>query len=258
MTSTTTPTDPLAGMVDKFTVDSAELRKEISTHTPIRFTDVGEPYLPLPAPFERFFLSPERVSDIPDDQALMNDIRVVRTIAGPPFPLPLIASQRWLVRERAEIIKLFEQFAKGVFRPAACNPFFVLRERQADTGKEIYVGQVTVGFDEGPEKRRTPINSAWEEWRNHRVWQIGAALRPEYHRQGIATAAVGVAMNEWAIPQMGCTEIKAECFASNTGSMKLWVKFGFVEDPELRGEMTIPEAKGGGVEQERAFIWNLK
>ncbi|KAJ6554176.1 hypothetical protein B0H19DRAFT_1152752 [Mycena capillaripes] len=253
-----TPADPTAGLADLFTVDSAESRATISARTPILFTPAGEPYLPLPAPFERFVLSPERVSDVPDDIAMMSDIRVARTLVGPPFPVLPIASQRWLVRERKDVTALFAAYAEGTFLPASCDPFSVLRERRPD-GTEVYVGQVTVMYEGPNEKRRTPVNEAWEAWRSReKVWGIGAALRPEYHRQGIASAAVGVIMHQWAIPQMGCTELRAECLKSNVGSVKIWEKYGFVEDPELRTEVTITEAKGGGIEQGCALVWHLK
>ncbi|KAF8168836.1 hypothetical protein K438DRAFT_1774613 [Mycena galopus ATCC 62051] len=95
-----------------------------------------------------------------------------------------------------------------------------------------------------------------------------AALRPEWHRKGLATAAFSVVMHDWAIPQMGCTELRAECLASNIGSVKVWQKYEFVEDPELRSafvfffsmnaEVKIIEAKGGGVEQSCVLIWSLE
>ncbi|KAJ7452677.1 hypothetical protein B0H11DRAFT_282073 [Mycena galericulata] len=252
-----TQVSPAAHLPDQFLVDSAELRAEVSARTPIRFTPLGEPYIPLPAPFERFHLGVMRQSDIPHDVQMMNDIRVVRTLVGPPFPNPIINAQRWLVRERAMVVALFDGYAKGTFLPAATDPFDVLRERKSD-GSEEYVGQVTLGSMGEATKRLTPVNDTWEEWRSRRVFGIGAALRPEYHRQGVASAAVGTILEQWAVPQMGCTEIRAECFISNLGSVKLWEKHGFVEEPSKRGVVTIPEAKGGGVEPDCMLVWNLK
>ncbi|KAF8168844.1 acyl-CoA N-acyltransferase [Mycena galopus ATCC 62051] len=250
--------DPLANVSDLFTVDSAELRAQISGRTPILFSPAGEPYLALPAPLERFYLSPERVSDIPADIAMMSDIRVARTLVGPPFPVSPLASKRWLVRERTFVETLFAAYAENKFLPASCYPFTVLRERLPDREEE-YVGQVTVMYAGDRETRRTPVNDAWEEWRTRtKVFEIGAALRPEWHRKGLATAAVRVVMHDWAIPQMGCTELRAECLASNIGSVKVWQKYGFVEDPELRTEVKIIEAKGGGVEQSCVLIWSLE
>ncbi|KAF8175672.1 acyl-CoA N-acyltransferase [Mycena galopus ATCC 62051] len=232
--------DPLAGVSDLFTPG-------------------GEPYLALPAPFERFYLSPERVSDIPADIAMMSDIRVARTLVGPPFPVSPLASKRWLVRERSFVETLFAAYAEGKSLPASCYPFTVLRERLPGGKEEEYVGQVTVMYAGERETRRTPVNEAWEEWRTRtKVFEIGAALRPEWHRKGLATAAVRVVMHDWAIPQMGCTELRAECLASNIGSVKVWQKYGFVEDPELRTEVKIIEAKGGGVEQSCVLIWSLE
>ncbi|KAJ7240145.1 hypothetical protein B0H12DRAFT_57706 [Mycena haematopus] len=256
-TSAPEPVSPAAHLPDRFTVESTELRAEVSARTPIRFTPAGEPYIPLPAPLDRFYLAAMRQSDLPDDVAMMNDLRVVRTIVGPPFPSPLINAQRWLVRERAMVVALFASYAAGEFRPAASSPFNVLHERKPD-GSEEYVGQVTLGPAGDSAKRVTPVSEAWEEWRSPKVFGIGAALRPEYHRKGVASAAVRVLLEEWAVPQMGCTEIHAEAFVSNVGSVKLWEKHGFVEEPSRRGVVHVPEAKGGGVEPDCCLVWSLK
>ncbi|KAJ7724729.1 hypothetical protein DFH07DRAFT_854603 [Mycena maculata] len=248
---------PGADVPDQFTVESAELRAEVSARTAIRFTPTGEPYIPFPAPLERFYLGAMRKSDIPHDVAMMNDIRVVRTVVGPPFPNPLINTQRWFVRERAFVVELFAAYTEGKFLPATSSPFNVVRECLPD-GSEEYVGQVTLG-PMGPQKKRlTPVNDAWEDWRATQVHSMGAVLRPEYHRKGIASAAVRLVLNEWAVPQMGCTEIHAQCFVSNLGSYKLWEKYGFVEEPSMRKPVTISEAKGGGEETDCLLVWSLK
>jgi hypothetical protein len=65
------PLSPAAHLPDLYTIESPELRAAVSVHTPIRFTDAGEPYLPLPAPHENFYLSPMRQSDLPGDMAMM-------------------------------------------------------------------------------------------------------------------------------------------------------------------------------------------
>ncbi|KAF7375696.1 N-acetyltransferase domain-containing protein [Mycena sanguinolenta] len=256
-TSTEEPISPAAHLPDRFTVESADLRAEVSARMPIRFNADGEPYIPLPAPFERFYLAAMRQSDLPHDVAMMNDLRVVRSVHGPPFPNPLINAQRWLVRERAFVVALFDAYAKGEYRPAASSPFNVLHERKED-GSEEYVGQVTLGPMGPSAKRVTPVNETWEQWRSRGVFTIGAVLNLKYHRQGVASAAVRLLLDEWAVPQMGCTEIHASAFVSNVASVKLWEKFGFVEEPSLRGVVQIPEAKGGGVEPDCTLVWSLK
>ncbi|KAJ6541017.1 hypothetical protein DFH09DRAFT_1174943 [Mycena vulgaris] len=253
-----TPTTIAADLPDRFTVDSAELRAEVSVRTPIRFTTDGEPFIPLPAPFERFYLGVMRHWDTPHDVAMMNDIRVARTLVGPPFPLPVAASQRWLVKERKDVTEIFAAYAEGKFLPAATAPFSILREIKPD-GSEVYVGQVTVFYAGDKTKRLTPVNDAWEEWRTRtKVWEIGAALHPDYQRMGLATAAVTLFMNDWVIAQMGATELRAQCFVSNLGSVKLWQKHGFVEEPSLGGVVNVSEAKGGGVEPDMVLVWHLK
>ncbi|KAJ7087148.1 acyl-CoA N-acyltransferase [Mycena epipterygia] len=255
---TPTPTNPAADLPDRFLVESAELRAEVSARTPIRFTPAGEPHIPLPAPFERFYLGVMRHSDTPHDVAMMNDIRVARTLVGPPFPLPVSASQRWLAKERADVTALFAMYAEGTFRPAGTSPFSILREIKPD-GSEVYAGQVTLFYCGNGTKRLSPVNEEWEDWRaREKVWEIGAAIHPDYWRTGLASAGVKLILNEWAIAHMGCTELRAECFASNLGSVKLWEKFGFVEEPALRSTVTVSEAKGGGEEPSVVFVWSMK
>ncbi|KAJ7818804.1 hypothetical protein B0H14DRAFT_2601092 [Mycena olivaceomarginata] len=185
-----------------------------------------------------------RQSDLPGDMAMMNDIRVVRSVHGPPFPNPLISAQRHLVRQRTLVADLFASYASGTFRPAASSPFFVLRERQP-SGPDAYVGQVSIGPDPGA-ARVSPINDQWEAWRSHGVLDMGAALNVAYHRRGVASAAVRVLLEDWAVPQMGATEIHASAYVSNVASVRLWEKHGFVEEKGMRGVVSVPEAKGGG------------
>ncbi|KAJ6620512.1 hypothetical protein B0H10DRAFT_1791818 [Mycena sp. CBHHK59/15] len=258
MTTPAPSESPAAHLPDQFTLESAELRAQVSEHTPIRFTASNEPYIPFPAPFEAFRLGVMRQSDIPHDIAMNNDIRVARTLVGPAYPMPIVNVQKWLVRERAICEALFAGYAAGRFRPVDTYPFAIVREVLAD-GTEAYVGEVTLFYCGDAEKRLSPVNDAWEAWRTRtKVWEIGAALCVEYHGRGIASAAVAVAMNEWAIPQMGATELRAQCFVSNTPSVKLWQKHGFVENPALRGEVKVSEAKGGGVEPDMVLVWYLK
>ncbi|KAJ7619473.1 hypothetical protein FB45DRAFT_799924, partial [Roridomyces roridus] len=234
---------PASHLPDKFIIESPELRAAVESNTPIRFFPSGEPYIPLPAPHSQFYLGCERQSDLPDDAKLMNDLRLMRQMIGPPFPMPLINVQRYFVKQRAAVQALFAGYASGRWKPAASAPFDVIREIKED-GSEVYVGQATFGVDEHT-KRTTPVPEGLEEWRIEAVCDIGAALNVEYHNRGIASAAVRTILNEWAVPQMGATEIHAGCFQSNTASAKLWEKHGFVEVPELRGSYKVPEVKGG-------------
>ncbi|KAJ7279157.1 hypothetical protein C8J57DRAFT_1465341 [Mycena rebaudengoi] len=252
-----TSESPAAHLPELFTVDSAELLAEVSARTAIRFTPLNEPYIPLPTPYEAFSLSVMRQSDIPSDHAMMNDLRVVGRFAGPPFPLALINVQKWLIGQRASCEKLFAQYAAGAFLPATEDPFTVIRERTAD-GTDVYAGQITVmgGEAAAPD---APVNEAWEAWRNTSwVWDIGSAIRPEYQGKGLGTAAVSVLLNEWLVPQMGLTRLRAQCFVSNVASTKLWQKHGFVEKPELRSVVKLPEAKGGEEETRMSLFWELK
>lgn len=66
-----TTVNPAAHLPEAFTVDSPELHAAVSARTPIRFTSANEPYIPLPAPHERFHLGTMRQSDVQQDAAMM-------------------------------------------------------------------------------------------------------------------------------------------------------------------------------------------
>ncbi|KAF7310016.1 Arf-GAP domain-containing protein [Mycena indigotica] len=239
--------DPSAHLSDRFVVESSDLRAEIAAKTPIRFAEDGEPCLPLPAPFEQFYLGPERHSDLPFDVAMMNDIRVARTIMGPPFPVQLLGAQKWLVRERDFTEKLFAGYAAGKYQPGNVDssPFSVIRERKRDGQPDPYVGQVTIGFEKG--LRKTPVREGCESWRRtDGFWEMGAALNVDYQGKGVASAATKVIF-DFAVEHLGATEIHANVLQTNVGSVRLWQKLGFAEDESAREEIQIPEAKGGGL-----------
>ncbi|KAF7317253.1 N-acetyltransferase domain-containing protein [Mycena chlorophos] len=253
--------DPSAHLPDRFLVASAELREKVAAETPIRFTDEGEPYLALPTPFERFYLGPERHSDLPFDVAMMSDIRVAGTIVGPPFPNTFLGAQKWLLREREFAEKLFAGYADGLFRPTAAdsNPFSVLRERKGDGEPDVYVGQVSCSFREGPGAMlKRPVREGIESWRKtESVCEIGAALNFDYHGKGIASVATKVVF-DFAVEQMGATEIHAELLLKNPASARVWQKLGLIEDESLRTQITMPEVKGGQVETSCVYIWYLQ
>jgi len=242
-----------------FTVPSAELRSTVSSRTPIRFSIENEPYLPIPEPFSNFRLTTPRQSDVLEISALFSDVHIARTLVGPAFPYLPIHAQRWLNRERAAAERLFSAYAEGHFLPAEMNVCSALREVQPD-GKEVFVGEISLYYCGDEAKRVTPVNESWEEWRTRtKVWEIGAAIKSSYQGKGLTSAAIHVLKNDWAIAQMGATELRAQCFVSNTPSVKLWQKHGFVEMRELvpRGTVHVEEAKGSGVEEDFTLIWHL-
>ncbi|KAJ7113599.1 hypothetical protein C8R44DRAFT_741181 [Mycena epipterygia] len=112
-------------------------------------------------------------------------------------------------------------YAKGAVRPTATSPFFILREIKPE-GSEVYIGQVTLFYCADDTKRLAPVNNDGRR---------GALF-----------------LNDWAITQMGYTELRTECFTSNLGSVKLWKKFDFVEEWALRSTVTLSKAKGSGKE----------
>jgi RimJ/RimL family protein N-acetyltransferase len=67
----------------------------------------------------------------------------------------------------------------------------------------------------------SPISDKWEAWRSTGVLGIGAALNAMYHRNGVASAAMRMLLDEWVVPQMGTTEIHARAHVANVVSVKL-------------------------------------
>ncbi|KIK52838.1 hypothetical protein GYMLUDRAFT_49671 [Collybiopsis luxurians FD-317 M1] len=280
--SSSSPPSPSSSIIVKgiFTIPDPTFRASISTHTPLLFEPAThEPYLPLPAPFERFRLTPNRESDAVDITEMMNDAKVAYWMGNHPFPFPADRASGWIRGELELTREVFEGFRKGEWVPAKGSPLKVIRETVAVGGRgqgevdgdtthdrrDVYVGDVDFRHAHWWTERLTPVKEGWEGWRDReRIWSIGAALKSSYHNQGIGSAALLLLFTQWGIPQIGATEVRAETFASNVGSNRIWEKLGFVlhEHGEGSGSVrVVPKEKFGGEEdreeEERVWVWSL-
>ncbi|OSD03196.1 hypothetical protein PYCCODRAFT_1467063 [Trametes coccinea BRFM310] len=63
-----------------------------------RDSRTGEPYIQLPAPFERFIITPPRREDVPHIVRILNDDPVKRWIDGLPFPYLEEHAEEWVAQ----------------------------------------------------------------------------------------------------------------------------------------------------------------
>jgi RimJ/RimL family protein N-acetyltransferase len=68
-------------------------------------------------------------------------------------------------------------------------------------------------------------------------------LAPSHHGQGIMSAVVKALVERWAVPRLGARWIRPTTFEDNAGSMRVFLKNGFVLWKTVPDGMTTP-AKG--------------
>lgn len=88
---------------------------------------------------------------------------------------------------------------------------------------------------------------------------ITAVLYPTFWSKGIASAAVSTFIQAWIIPHVpSCTEIVANIFEDNIGSIRTFIKAGFVLDEEKGSKTSLivqPENKGGKTHKQVVVVW---
>lgn len=88
-----------------------------------------------------------------------------------------------------------------------------------------------------------------------------AMLKTPYHNRGIGFIAMSTLFNQWGIPQIGCTEVRAGTYVSNIPSNRIWEKLGFVQSGLPFGTVTVQKEKIGGEEnkeeKDQVLIWTL-
>lgn len=209
-------------------------------------------------------------------------------IPNHPFPFPLELASEWIEKELKLTEEIFAAFAEGIWRPAKGSPLKVIRELiHSESGasqRDIYVGDVDFRHGHWWSKRLTPIKGHWEDWRDkERVWSIGgelgfiffrgltdmiidivpylAMLKSSYHNRGIGSVAISTLFNQWGIPQIGCTEVRAGTYVSNIASNRLWEKLGFAHSGQLDGTVIVQKEKIEGEENReekvQTLIWSL-
>ena len=125
--------------------------------SPLRFNpSTGEPFIPLPAPYNNLILTPPRLSDADANYTMMNDPKIIKTLTGPPYPYLESHAKEWV----ASITKMADD-AMREFREAVGQgsrdqrklvgtcPVRYIREVNED-GSDILLGDVFVHRCEYP------------------------------------------------------------------------------------------------------------
>ncbi|KAH7103338.1 acyl-CoA N-acyltransferase [Auriculariales sp. MPI-PUGE-AT-0066] len=227
----------------------------------------GEPYLRLPAPHQHIILSRpcETSIDIAAMVQNLNDLRVARPLGGSPFPFAEADAQGWIARRRADtgatIAELYEAAAAARGKTvvwARALPLCVVRDTSVGAGTTIQEGRFigTISFrrhdfdvgrlDETEREQLEVENEAKEAGDPNIVWELGDWLDPEYHGQGIMTAAVRCVLEQWAVPRMNAHHVVVTMYLGNKASVRVFEKNGFRLIDDVPDCAEIMESKGGG------------
>ncbi|KAI0248385.1 GNAT domain-containing protein [Lactifluus subvellereus] len=202
---------------------------------------IMEPYLRLPAPHDRIVIVTPRLQDAAELCEILNDPRVYRWVANPPFPYTMEHAISWLTQSKAEADAIWNELEQASAESPSGPPKFVggcplrsILEENAD-GSYTFLG--TCGIDRNTyddvmdlEERARLVheNNARPVGDPNIIWRIGYYLRPSHHGRGIMTAVVGMLMKSWGIPRMNVRNVEPAVFEGNTSSQRVLEKNGFV------------------------------
>lgn len=213
----------------------------------------GEPFLRLLPPHSNIILTPPRATDEDISAAveILNDMRVVRWLSGPPYPYTAEHGRVWFeitAKRSKEIMEEIEAAEPNAFI-GGC-PVGVIREIKED-GTEVFLGDCSInawGFEDvgDEDKRRRLINENEKSIPPLKEWSIGDYLAPTHHGKGIMSSALKRLLEKWAIPRMGARRISAVALEGNIGSVRVFEKNGFLMEKTLPDWKDIPKEKGGG------------
>ncbi|KZP07511.1 hypothetical protein FIBSPDRAFT_1052924 [Athelia psychrophila] len=207
-----------------------------------------EPYIPFPEsfPIHGLRLTPARGSDVHRLKEILDHPLVYPNLFGPPYPLPLNNAEGWVRGSQEVSNEVFAAWASGDFSRTASSPFNTVRHIGGGAdGADVFVGEIALG-----------------ETRDHKgLFDSGVCLDPSYHGKGVASTAIKLLLNLWAIPNMTCNEIIAESFKSNPASRRVYENAGFVVNEKRSGEIRVqPENKRvegrSGAEEEVVVVWH--
>lgn len=199
----------------------------------------GEPFIRLASPHDNLVLTPPRLSDAAALHAMMQDPRVYKTLAGPPYPYRESDATAWLAlitQQAADALR--EWHAGGGAQPASACPVRYIREVRAD-GTDVFLGDIDVHRcaypdvqDAAAQARLAAQNAARAPGDPAIEWCIGDCLVAEYHGRGIMSAALAALMQHWVVPCMRARVMRVEAFEGNIGSVKVFEKNRFVLEEE--------------------------
>ena len=192
-----------------------------------RHPETGEPYIPLPAPYDRIIVTPPRRDDVPRMVTIMNDAPVKKWLDGPPFPYLDVHAEDWITRTRDvsdrvmhELRVANEEYPRGPFTTVSGCPVACLRAIRAD-GEEDFLGAIEFtrcGYpdllDREERERLVAKNESKNRGDPEIVWCIGCELSHRYILAHLRSAEIEVASNRLPVGGSPWTWIDDRCPAT--------------------------------------------
>ncbi|KAK6532065.1 hypothetical protein TWF694_003227 [Orbilia ellipsospora] len=175
--------------------------------------------VPLPTPFDDYYLSTLSPADFPRLLDLYNNTDLAQILFSPPFPYTL-EDANWFYENKTRLTY------PGY--PGA-REFWAIRSK---SNNSVLVGACGV--------HPTPEDT---------VFRLGYYLAPEFRRKGIMPVVLNNVLKKFP----GAT-VFAEAEVDNAGSQKVLKISGFQQVEGYVGELQWPESKGGGVRKLLKFV----
>ncbi|KAI0778310.1 hypothetical protein BD413DRAFT_105280 [Trametes elegans] len=207
-----------------------------------RHPRTGEPYIQLPAPFDRIIITPPRREDVPHIVAIMNEHAVKRWLDGLAFPYLECHGEDWVAQTKEKSDAVLHELRVAdaeapqgprSLAPVSGCPVSCLRGTNED-GTDVYLGAIEFTRcifpdvrDRAEQERLTSRNESRRTGDPEIVWCIGYYLTVPLHGQGIMSCALRTLMEVWAIPRMCARQVRAETIIGNSGSIRVLEKLGF-------------------------------
>ncbi|KAJ6498445.1 acyl-CoA N-acyltransferase [Mycena vitilis] len=207
-----------------------------------RNQETGELFLRLPSPHQTIILTPLRASDSAAIADIVND-PAVHPWLGRPNATFLVEGAQKLVEE---FILASDTVSRSLEDANSVTSVLVPAEDcPADGTDAVYLGNI--GFKrynwwevQAPERDRLIAeNSSRQPEDPEIVWQVSDFLASSHHRRGIMTVALATLLEKWAIPRMRVHHIHISVFMSNSGSIRVFEKNGFVRVDTLENCIEI-------------------
>ncbi|KAH7102117.1 acyl-CoA N-acyltransferase [Auriculariales sp. MPI-PUGE-AT-0066] len=224
-----------------------------------------EPYLRLPAPYEHLIVTPYRTSDATALVEHLNDLKVTMTLNGPPYPYLEQHALGFLSDAISSSSLVIANLRAGKHPDGM--PIRAIRDNTAsDIASAPLIGDCYIdrhGFgdmmnDKLEAERLAEENETKEAGNPTIIYTVGDWLASAYHRQGIMPAVLGALMKSWAIPRMGCTQMKVTAMLGNRASVRVFEKNGFKYVGDVPEVIPIMESKGGGRMGVHVVEWHLE
>ena len=160
-----------------------------------RHPHTGEPYIRLPAPFDRVIVTPPRQEDVPRIVTILNDYPVKKWLDGPPFPYLDAHAEEWVAKNREQSDAIMrelrladEEQPKGPAVAVSGCPVGCLRGVE-DDGTEVFFGAIEFtrcGFpdllNQQEQERMVSNNDSRKQGDPDIVWCIGCeCISGTYH-----------------------------------------------------------------------------